>query len=74
MTNKLEPCPFCGGEAHGIEARTSKDFSVACTKCNIAIFKPRYNENDCCAFQSIDEAVQAWNRRATKLIITKKGE
>ncbi len=61
---ELKPCPFCGGEAREIEAKQhdgSRSYSVTCTKCRTAIFRPRIGEWD--SYQSRQEAVAAWNRR-----------
>jgi len=52
--SELEPCPFCGGEAHTIEpARYGKPWGVRC---------------ECGAFLGFEyteaEAIEAWNTRA----------
>ena len=50
MTDKLLPCPFCGGEAH-----YDKDWKdVQCIVCNARIFNH---------FKTKREAVEAWNNR-----------
>jgi Lar family restriction alleviation protein len=58
MTTDLEPCPFCGGVPYqGSETREvgELDWFVACGNyCGAA----------CEAFESQDEAIAAWNRRA----------
>ena len=61
---ELKPCPFCGGEARGIVAKQEdgkESYSVTCMKCNTAIFRPKILEWD--SFQSLEEAIGAWNRR-----------
>ncbi len=51
MTEKLKPCPFCGGKA---EIEGERIFWVSC--------------QECCAesnsFIELEEAIEAWNRRA----------
>lgn len=58
MSEKLKPCPFCGGEA---ESKSSVDifghegfFSVLCRKC--------YARTD--YYETEAEVIEAWNRRA----------
>ena len=48
--NKLEPCPFCGGEAmiNGITL-----VYIKCTKCGV----------ETVGYREEDEAITAWNRR-----------
>lgn len=57
----LEPCPFCGGEA---ETMGSDYFAIYAAACK---------DKDCIGFycrdmnfKTIDEAVEAWNRRANE--------
>lgn len=75
MTEKLKPCPFCGGEAEtkgrmltSISAGGKKEFSVT----NWVV---RCKNRDCFMsglrtgafmddFLSEDEAIEAWNKRA----------
>ena len=52
MSDKLKPCPFCGGEAI-IEGCDDTLWSVICKKCAASI---DYNETK-------QEAIEAWNRR-----------
>lgn len=53
MSNKLKPCPFCGGEAE-IERQYHGGYVVYCQ-----------NENCGCAiFGNRDEVLKAWNTRA----------
>jgi Lar family restriction alleviation protein len=53
MTEKLLPCPFCGGEAETFEA-SEDSFSVLCTGCGVETPYLPY----------LTEAIAAWNRRA----------
>lgn len=60
MTEKLEPCPFCGGEATLNRIWTS-GVRVECTPCRI--YTPEFfpgNKAD---------AVAAWNRRSTSAAV-----
>lgn len=50
MTNELEPCPFCGGEAL---PPNEKDHCVVCSKCHAT------GAN----WAEYDSAVEAWNNR-----------
>ena len=68
MTKELKPCPFCGGKA-----RLDNRFNwwwVACTsgrkicKVNASTIQ----------FDSPDEAVEVWNRRAEPKTIINNGE
>lgn len=56
MNEELKPCPFCGGKAE-ISLLLS-NYGVACTSCMGAIFPAKE--------QTREEAIKAWNRRATK--------
>ena len=59
MTEKLKPCPFCGGEAE-LTKHLNDLYSVQCntTEC--------YMEVGLCTggFTSSLYAIKAWNRRA----------
>lgn len=59
MTEKLKPCPFCGGKAEFIIYWNliAKRFTsvVRCTKC-------RANSGE---WKQKPKAIEAWNRRAT---------
>ena len=48
---ELKPCPFCGGEAEdfGVDV-----FWVTCKNCHIGTE----------SFDTLQEAIEAWNRRA----------
>lgn len=54
VTNKLKPCPFCGGNAYrGIEPIATY-WSIGCTKCQCDF--PR-------RFRNKTEATKFWNTR-----------
>lgn len=52
MSNKLKPCPFCGGEAI-IDGCDDTLWIAICKKCNASI---GYKETK-------QEAIEEWNRR-----------
>ena len=61
MSDRLKPCPFCGGEAHAITQFTGSfdelvaHHSISCNGCGVVAF-----------FEDTEaEAVEAWNTRAT---------
>ena len=56
MSNKLKPCPFCGGEA--VMTYSNKGFQIFCDNedCILNALE-MYNKN------TEDEAVEAWNNR-----------
>ena len=59
---KLKPCPFCGGEARIIEHEfTGADntYGIKC-KCGTQGFQ---------FWESIDDAIKAWNRRAQDVVM-----
>ena len=62
MMEELKPCPFCGGKANIIQSDIS--YSIRCSKCGVGIFRPRMGESEWCAFHTIKETTDAWNRRA----------
>lgn len=53
MTDKLKPCPFCGGVAEFV-LEGAVVGRVRCKNCHISQF----------LLQPIEQAVEAWNRRA----------
>ena len=61
MMERLKPCPFCGGEAsidwsyHLCAAPVT--YNVECRRCTAKIEYP---------YDSEEEAVMAWNRRAER--------
>ena len=52
MSDKLKPCPFCGGEAI-IDGCDDTLWIVICKECNASI---GYKETK-------EEAIEAWNKR-----------
>ncbi len=54
MTEKLKPCPFCGGEAVLISNKEEQLYSVECKNCDCGT----------CDHLGAEIAVEAWNRRA----------
>lgn len=63
MTNKLKPCPFCGGKAelfNEFSRRGEEVFFVQCKNlwkgCKALAFTLDYF--------TAQEAIEAWNRRA----------
>ena len=57
---KLKPCPFCGGEARFI---VSKDgLEIFCKECKCGT--NRYFSGHYDFSNPVDEAIEAWNRRA----------
>lgn len=55
MSEKLKPCPFCGGEVQLIGEFGVNCPCVECPNCKIRT-----------AWQIRDEAIYAWNRRTKK--------
>lgn len=54
MNDKLNPCPFCGGEAKFFEDKDYQIYSVTCTECDAGTN----------AYGIEQDAIDAWNRRA----------
>lgn len=54
MSEKLKPCPFCGGEAH-----LSNWTDQAYVWCECGVKTEVYLHSGC-----VDKAIEAWNRRA----------
>lgn len=54
MKTELKPCPFCGGEAE--VNMLLGNYCITCKYCMGAIAPAPY--------QTKDEAIKAWNRRA----------
>jgi Lar family restriction alleviation protein len=62
MDNQIElkPCPFCGGEAIVLHWDGTDTFSVGC----VNTFVCHGGTHTSSAYQSEQEAAEAWNRRA----------
>lgn len=66
MTDKLKPCPFCGGEAEvyyapGNDIVGIPCFGVACGNCKTMIGTVKDGTTD--FFRTPQEAIKAWNTR-----------
>lgn len=59
--DKLEPCPFCGGEAllESYRARKGYEASIQCNQCLCSMSTITYDEEE----TAIEDVVKAWNRR-----------
>lgn len=55
---RLKPCPFCGNKAIMHQSIASRKYFAKCMMpyCGAAVFSAK---------NTIDEAVDAWNRRVT---------
>lgn len=68
MSEKLKPCPFCGGKPYLFKDNFGK-YGVACEKCNLW-FGIKIENGTLLRFgwtakiKTRKEAVEAWNRRA----------
>ena len=65
---KLEPCPFCGGEAYIAEYEPrlyrpcwNRPYSVWCNECDLAF---GWDSDYGGQFDTKKQAAEAWNRRA----------
>ena len=64
MANELKPCPFCGGEAHIAELSNGSQFITFYTvNCNQIAHCFGSDSNSW--YGDKDQAIEAWNRRAT---------
>ena len=59
---RLEPCPFCGGEAKAFFCEESGTYDVQCQQCGALPFLGKRRGPGC--FKSMDDVIAAWNRRA----------
>ena len=50
---KLKPCPFCGGEARKLCDLIDEIYFVMCLECR----------TESQTYDSLEEAIEAWNRR-----------
>ena len=71
---ELKPCPFCGGEAESRiiyegkrETLKAMFHYVRCSKCFAQTFSFPYKNTDRTGVNPADEAIEAWNRRATNV-------
>ena len=63
MTEKLKPCPFCGGEAKRFAKRRPDSYIgwyVRCSKCS-SLMTPYLRK-------TLKEAVELWNENVERLI------
>ncbi|KKX24340.1 Lar family restriction alleviation protein [Rhizobium sp. LC145] len=73
MTDKLLPCPFCGGDAEQDYQRSFRHLSggrldhgaaVYCTSCNADMIMCRADHPDLSDEERMAVMVESWNRRA----------
>lgn len=60
MTDKLSPCPFCGGAPKLRVHRSGEDSEDCYVECPACEVRTTYYED---AYAPVDDAVAAWNRR-----------
>lgn len=69
MTDRLKPCPFCGGKAEirvGEYTSFVEGYAVGCSNCALTFgASGRIGEAYCwsCCYETEAEAIEAWNRR-----------
>lgn len=61
MSDKLLPCPFCGGTPKLRTHRSGEDSMEAYVECPTCEVRTTYYED---AYAPVDDAIGAWNRRA----------
>ena len=61
---KLKPCPFCGSHAQMVETKRPRSFHTCCTNAKCILYPGAK------WFKKEDEAIAAWNRRATEVLST----
>ena len=59
---KLKPCPFCGGDATA--RKGSYGFFARCTSCPADLGYGSNYYDDWGDFETLEEAIAAWNTRA----------
>lgn len=62
MTDKLLPCPFCGGEARICAKNFTNGEAYAWVECGCCHAKSRYSD-------SIEDLTFAWNARAERTCV-----
>lgn len=71
MTDELEPCPFCGGEAetcsYYFEEKDMTSWQVRCKGRPCKVERPCYTADSFISFATEAEAVEAWNTRAERM-------
>ena len=61
MTEKLKPCPFCGGDAYCGENRYLKDkYIVCCGKFGEGCIHPSSGSVE---KNKLEQTIQSWNKR-----------
>lgn len=74
---ELLPCPFCGGEARLVyaldEGTKQITYTVMCMSCSTAIFRPRMSVFEWDAYDTEEEAADAWNTRHVETCHDKNG-
>lgn len=75
MSEKLEKCPFCGGEAMPAEVEQIEHSGwvgrIECGTCD-AVFSTQYSANS--PGKAGNEVIEAWNRRALESRASNAGE
>jgi hypothetical protein len=56
MSEKIKPCPLCGGDPILLRSRCS--FGVICQECNLKMWS---------WLSGKDEAIEKWNRRTEEM-------
>ena len=64
MTDKLKPCPFCGGKAEITQIPMAQfdAFTPHCKNRKCVAFYIGYDDEG--IYDTISSAIEAWNRRA----------
>ena len=61
MSERLKPCPFCGGTAK--VQRSYGFYKVYCTECKATNLKLVVGGTCLDSYKTRQEAIEAWNRR-----------